>query len=53
MYLKKIDMISINRSEGVKALKKMILKSKQKTEKGYSLIIFPEGTRKLPGSKPD
>jgi len=53
LYLKKIDMISINRSEGVKALKKMILKSKQKTEKGYSLIIFPEGTRKLPGSKPD
>ena len=26
---------------------------KQKIKDGHTLIIFPEGTRKLPGSKPD
>lgn len=52
-YLKKISMISIDRSGKFKTLKKMIDESKFKVSKGYTLIIFPEGTRKKPGSVPD
>ena len=46
-------MISIDRSGKFKTLKKMIDESKFKVSKGYTLIIFPEGTRKKPGSVPD
>ena len=53
LYLKKINMVAIDRSGGPKALKKMLNDSKNKIKRGYSLIIFPEGTRKMPGSDPD
>ena len=53
LYLKKIGMISINRKGKSKALLGMLKKSKEKVLQGYSLIIFPEGTRKIPGAKPD
>tara|TARA_Y100000590_G_scaffold132606_1_gene151498 strand:+ start:3039 stop:3737 length:699 start_codon:yes stop_codon:yes gene_type:complete len=52
-YLKKMNMISIDRSANIKAMKKVLDESKQKVNNGHTLIIFPEGTRKLPGSKPD
>ncbi len=52
-YLKKTNMISINRSEGAASMRKMIKKAKSKMSAGYSIIIFPEGTRKIPGDKPD
>mgnify|MGYP001197683942 CR=1 FL=1 len=52
-YLKKTNMISINRSEGIASMRKMIKKAKSKMSAGYSIIIFPEGTRKIPGDKPD
>tara|TARA_B100000700_G_C14793772_1_gene737189 strand:- start:135 stop:758 length:624 start_codon:yes stop_codon:yes gene_type:complete len=53
LYLKKINMVSINRSKGHKSLKKMLSDSKEKISKGFTLIIFPEGTRKQPGEKTD
>ena len=53
LYLKKINMVAINRSEKSQALKKMLNKSKKKISEGHSLIIFPEGTRKVPGAKAD
>jgi len=53
MYLKKLNMVSINRKGGSKALIRMINETKEKISKGCTLIIFPEGTRKLPGSNPD
>ena len=46
-------MVAINRSEKSQALKKMLNKSKKKISEGHSLIIFPEGTRKVPGAKAD
>ncbi len=46
-------MIAINRSKGIEALKLSINKSKERASRGFSLIIFPEGTRKKPGSKPN
>ena len=52
-YLKKINMISIDRSEGTIAMRKMLKQTKQKIQEGKSIIIFPEGTRKKPGENPD
>ena len=52
-YLKKIDMISIDRKGGAKTMRKMLKKTKDKLQNGFSIIIFPEGTRKKPGDKPD
>ena len=46
-------MISINRSEGTAAMRKMLREAKSKMAGGYSIIIFPEGTRKIPGDKPN
>ena len=52
-YLKKTNMISINRLEGTASMRKMLKEAKSKMSAGYSIIIFPEGTRKIPGDKPD
>ena len=52
-YLQKVNMISINRSEGTKAMRIMLKEVKQKIIDGNSIIIFPEGTRKKPGNPPD
>ena len=52
-YLKKINMISIDRKKGTSAIRTMLKKTKKKVELGYSIIIFPEGTRKKPGEPPD
>ena len=46
-------MIAIDRSKGLESLKLILSRSKKKINDGFSLIIFPEGTRKIPGSKPD
>ena len=52
-YLKKSNMISIDRSGGASAIRKMLKQAKLKISQGYSIIVFPEGTRKKPGDKPD
>ena len=52
-YLQKVNMISINRSEGTKAMRTILKQVKEKTISGNSIIIFPEGTRKKPGDPPD
>ena len=52
-YLQKVNMISINRSEGIKAMRTMLKQAKQKIISGNSIVIFPEGTRKKPGEPPD
>lgn len=53
LYLKKINMISIDRKGGGSAMRQMLKETKEKKLNGYSIIIFPEGTRKKPGDKPD
>ncbi len=52
-YLLKTNMVAIDRSGGTKTMRKMLDKIKLKLKSGQSVIIFPEGTRKSPGSKPD
>ena len=53
LYLKKSNMISINRAEGAQAMRKMLTEVKQRILSGYSIIIFPEGTRKKTSEPPD
>tara|TARA_B100000989_G_scaffold248911_1_gene196446 strand:- start:2496 stop:3149 length:654 start_codon:yes stop_codon:yes gene_type:complete len=52
-YLFKSDMVSIDRNGGTLTMRKMLEDVKRKLELGKSIIIFPEGTRKIPGSKPN
>ncbi len=52
-YLKKSKMISIERSDGFSSMKKILKQAKLKMQKGHSIIIFPEGTRKKIGELPD
>jgi 1-acyl-sn-glycerol-3-phosphate acyltransferase len=48
-YLRKLDMIAIDRSSGAQALKVLQRKALQLTNAGRPIIIFPEGTRTKPG----
>ena len=52
-YLFKSNMVAIDRSGGTKSMRQMMQKVQSKLSSGGSIIIFPEGTRKLPGSKPE
>ena len=47
-YLKKMGMIAIDRDGGMKSLKKLLKEVETKISQGYSIIIFPEGTRTDP-----
>ena len=43
--------IKINRSKKIQSAKKVILKGSEKLGEGFSILLFPEGTRKNPGAK--
>ncbi|MCU7834731.1 MAG: 1-acyl-sn-glycerol-3-phosphate acyltransferase [gamma proteobacterium symbiont of Taylorina sp.] len=45
--------IAIDRSSGKKALKQIAVQGTKRLEEGNWVVIFPEGTRTLPGAKPD
>jgi 1-acyl-sn-glycerol-3-phosphate acyltransferase len=45
--------IAIDRSSGKKALRKIVEQGTQRLNEGNWVVIFPEGTRKRPGEKPD
>ena len=46
-------MVAINRSGHANTMRKMLNNVKNKLDQGSSIIIFPEGTRKIPREKPD
>ena len=52
-YLKKLNMISIDRKGGGSTIRKMLKQTKEKIINGFSIIIFPEGTRRKPGEAPN
>jgi 1-acyl-sn-glycerol-3-phosphate acyltransferase len=51
-YMWRLDMIPINRSKGHTALKAMLKKARKALHARKPLIIYPEGTRTVPGAAP-
>lgn len=51
-YLKRMEMISVKRDDGMKALKSLTQQAAERLKEGRSLVIFPEGTRTAPGERP-
>ena len=49
----KHKMVAIDRTGKASAMRKMISSVKKKLDSGSTIIIFPEGTRKIPWEKPD
>jgi 1-acyl-sn-glycerol-3-phosphate acyltransferase len=49
-YLLMLRSIYIDRKSGSKALKHMLAQARDRVARGWSIIIFPEGTRTLPGT---
>jgi 1-acyl-sn-glycerol-3-phosphate acyltransferase len=52
-YGRKMEMIPIDRSSGGSAIRRMHAVASRALAKGRPIVIFPEGTRKRPGDKPD
>jgi 1-acyl-sn-glycerol-3-phosphate acyltransferase len=45
-------MIPVDRDKGPAALRRMLREARKRIEAGREIIIFPEGTRRAPGSPP-
>jgi 1-acyl-sn-glycerol-3-phosphate acyltransferase len=43
--------IAIDRTEGVRALRQTIEQGRRRLKQGFSIVIFPEGTRSAPGAR--
>ncbi|WP_407178324.1 lysophospholipid acyltransferase family protein [Bradyrhizobium sp. STM 3562] len=52
LFLKKANMIAIDRRAGGRALLAMVRRAVQEVRHGRQLVIFPEGTRTAPGAVP-
>ena len=46
-----MPMISIDRGAGKNALNQLVTQGKLRLSQGYSVVVFPEGTRVEPGQK--
>ncbi|MGC2777528.1 MAG: lysophospholipid acyltransferase family protein, partial [Bradyrhizobium sp.] len=51
-YLVKANMVAIDRSSGVRALKQVMRRAAEEVRHGRQFVIFPEGTRRPPGAPP-
>lgn len=51
-YIKKMEMIAIDRGSGSKALRQAVAAGIERMKDGRQLIIYPEGTRRPPGAEP-
>jgi 1-acyl-sn-glycerol-3-phosphate acyltransferase len=52
-FAAKVEMISIDRSAGAKAVRRLTAATARAVAEGRQVFIFPEGTRRLPGALPD
>jgi 1-acyl-sn-glycerol-3-phosphate acyltransferase len=52
-YVNKAAAIPINRGAGADALRRMVRNAEKVLAEGRPILIFPEGTRKKPGARPD
>jgi 1-acyl-sn-glycerol-3-phosphate acyltransferase len=52
-FCRKFELIPIQRELGPAALRKMVREARTRAAEGREVVIFPEGTRKAPGSPPD
>ena len=52
LYLQRFGMIAIDRSQGIRALRDIADKAKAALATGRHILIFPEGTRTVPGAEP-
>ena len=43
--------IAIDRTDGVRALRQTLAQGRERLAQGFSIVVFPEGTRSAPGSK--
>jgi 1-acyl-sn-glycerol-3-phosphate acyltransferase len=43
--------IAIDRKDGVRALRQTVEQGRERLASGFSIVIFPEGTRTLPGAR--
>ncbi|MGB1161176.1 MAG: lysophospholipid acyltransferase family protein [Alphaproteobacteria bacterium] len=48
-FIRRIDVVALDRSAGLSSLRKLLVDSAAKAEAGMPVIIFPEGTRTIPG----
>ncbi|MGO9546403.1 MAG: lysophospholipid acyltransferase family protein [Rhodomicrobium sp.] len=52
-FCRKFELIPIQRELGPAALRQMARETRTRAAQGREIVIFPEGTRKSPGSQPD
>lgn len=51
-YARRVGMIAVKRDEGTRALRKLAIDVEESLKRGKQIIIFPEGTRRPPGTEP-
>jgi 1-acyl-sn-glycerol-3-phosphate acyltransferase len=52
-FCRKFELIPVQRELGPAALRQMAREARARAAEGREILIFPEGTRKAPGSPPD
>ena len=52
-FSSKFEMIPVDRDKGPAALRGMLREAKKRVAQGREIIIFPEGTRRVPGAPSD
>lgn len=52
-FSRKFGMIPIRREAGASALREMMREARARAAAGREILVFPEGTRRLPGAPPD
>jgi 1-acyl-sn-glycerol-3-phosphate acyltransferase len=52
-FCRKFEHITIKRELGPSAMRQMVREARSRAAEGREIVIFPEGTRRAPGSEPD